>query len=236
MLVLEDVSKTFYSGFLGQHRVDAVKHFSLTVGKGQAVGLVGPSGSGKSTVGRLIVRLLEPTAGTIYYGGEKISQLSLRRFQPYRQKIQIIFQHPQNSLNPKHSIYQALAEPLRLFRRAEGGGNKRVKERVRELLEMVNLQEELLFRYPSQLSGGQLQRLALARVLALEPELIVADEPTSMLDISVQAQIIALLKSLQQEKGISFLFISHDRALVRAFCRRAVEIREGMLQRVDVQN
>jgi peptide/nickel transport system ATP-binding protein len=222
MLEVKDLSKVFYSGLLKKNANYAVNKFSFKLQKGEIVGLVGPSGCGKSTVARLILRLLEPSGGAVFFNDIEISALSRKSFRHYRKRIQIIFQHPQSSLNPKIRIYDTLKEPLKLFGLVDN--QKEEKEKIAELLDMVNLPDELLSRYPEQLSGGQLQRVTLARVLSLEPELIVADEPTSMLDISIQAQIIKLLKGLQQKKNLSILFISHDEVLVKAFCNRYISM------------
>jgi oligopeptide transport system ATP-binding protein len=192
--------------------VKAVDDVSFTVNRGQTVGLVGESGSGKTTVGRSIIRLVEPTAGSIFYEGRPISTLSPRAFRPYRKKIQVIFQDPYNSLNPRLSIFQIIGEALEIhfpqMTRAER------REKVAGLLEKVGLKRDHLDRYPHEFSGGQRQRVGIARALAVNPEFIVCDEPVSALDVSVQAQIVNLLQDLQEELGLTYLFIAHDLAVV----------------------
>jgi oligopeptide transport system ATP-binding protein len=192
--------------------VKAVDDVSFIVNRGQTVGLVGESGSGKTTVGRAIIRLTEPTAGVISYEGEPISTLSARAFRPYRKKIQVIFQDPYNSLNPRLSIFEIIGEALEIhfpeMKREER------RERVAGLLDKVGLKRDHLDRYPHEFSGGQRQRVGIARALAVNPEFIVCDEPVSALDVSVQAQIVNLLQDLQEELGLTYLFIAHDLAVV----------------------
>jgi oligopeptide transport system ATP-binding protein len=192
--------------------VKAVDDVSFTVQRGQTVGLVGESGSGKSTIGRAIIRLTEPTAGTIYYEGSAVSKLSSSAFRPYRKKIQIIFQDPYNSLNPRLSIFEIIGEALEIhfpqMTRAER------REKVAGLIDKVGLKRDHMDRYPHEFSGGQRQRIGIARALAVNPEFIVCDEPVSALDVSVQAQIVNLLQDLQEELGLTYLFIAHDLAVV----------------------
>ena len=192
--------------------VKAVDDVSFTVTRGQTVGLVGESGSGKSTIGRAIIRLTEPTAGTISYGDTVISKLSAASFRPYRKKIQIIFQDPYNSLNPRLSIFEIIGEALEIHFLKMTRADRR--ERVADLLDKVGLKREHLDRYPHEFSGGQRQRIGIARALAVDPEFIVCDEPVSALDVSVQAQIVNLLQDLQEELGLTYLFIAHDLAVV----------------------
>jgi peptide/nickel transport system ATP-binding protein len=207
LLNVENLKKYYYSGLFQKQVNKAVDGVSFTIEKGKTLGLVGKSGCGKSTLGRTILRLIEPTAGRIIFNGQDISGLKGRAFKKLGTRMQIIFQNPESCLNPKMKIYDAIAEPLRLHKLCTG---ERERERIHELIEVVALSEELLFRYPRELSGGQLQRVAIARVLSMKPEFIVADEPTSMLDPLVQSQILFLLKELQTKFGISLLFISHD--------------------------
>jgi peptide/nickel transport system ATP-binding protein/oligopeptide transport system ATP-binding protein len=192
--------------------VKAVDDVSFTVTRGQTVGLVGESGSGKSTIGRAVIRLIEPTAGTIAYNGAPISSLRPGAFRPYRKKIQMIFQDPYNSLNPRLSIVEIVGEAFQIHFPAMNGGERR--ERVAVLLEKVGLKRDHLDRYPHEFSGGQRQRIGIARALAVNPEFIVCDEPVSALDVSVQAQIVNLLQDLQEELGLTYLFIAHDLAVV----------------------
>jgi len=197
LLMAENLSKEFFKGRLNKSRIRAVDGVSFSINQGEIMGLVGESGSGKSTVGRLLLLLLEPTEGRIYFNGKELTRLRKKELQNLRKDMQIIFQHPQESLNPRMKIYESMAEPIRLYGLADG--KSREKEEILKLLETVGLTEEHLERYPHELSGGQAQRVAIARVLALKPKFVVADEPTSMLDVSVQAQILKLIKKLQRE-------------------------------------
>jgi peptide/nickel transport system ATP-binding protein/oligopeptide transport system ATP-binding protein len=192
--------------------VKAVDDVSFTIGRGRTVGLVGESGSGKTTVGRAIIRLTDPTAGMIYYGDTAVSKLDEGAFRPYRKKIQIIFQDPYNSLNPRLSIFEIIGEALEIHFPQMTRADRR--ERVAELLDRVGLKRMHLDRYPHEFSGGQRQRVGIARALAVNPEFIVCDEPVSALDVSVQAQIVNLLQDLQEELGLTYLFIAHDLAVV----------------------
>jgi peptide/nickel transport system ATP-binding protein/oligopeptide transport system ATP-binding protein len=192
--------------------IKAVDDVSFEVRRGQTVGLVGESGSGKTTIGRAIIRLTEPTAGAITYDGRVISKLGAAAFRPYRKKIQIIFQDPYNSLNPRLSIFEIIGEALEIhFPEMTADGRR---ERVAELLAQVGLKRDHLDRYPHEFSGGQRQRIGIARALAVNPEFLVCDEPVSALDVSVQAQIVNLLQDLQEQLGLTYLFIAHDLAVV----------------------
>lgn len=192
--------------------IRAVTDVSLTVKAGQTVGLVGESGSGKTTLGKAILNLVPTTSGSVRFSGNEISNLPEAQFRPWRRKIQMIFQDPFGSLNPRWSILRSINEPLQIHFPAMKTQAR--CERVAYLLEKVGLQPELMSRYPHEFSGGQRQRIGIARALAVEPELIVCDEAVSALDVSVQAQIVNLLLDLQNELGISYLFISHDLAIV----------------------
>jgi oligopeptide/dipeptide ABC transporter ATP-binding protein len=194
----------------GRSVVHAVEDVTLTVHAGETLGIVGESGCGKSTTARLMVRLLEPTAGMVRFEGRDISRLSQRRLRPLRREMQIIFQDPYSSLNPRKSVGQIVAEPFAIHRTG-----KDVKRRVQELLARVGLSPEHYNRYPHEFSGGQRQRIGIARALALQPKLIVCDEPVSALDVSVQAQILNLLKNLQREFELTYVFISHDLSVIR---------------------
>lgn len=192
----------------------AVEGVSLQVGKGQTVALVGESGCGKSTLARLVVRLLEPSSGKVFFKGKDIFSLKDEELKGFRRSVQIIFQDPFASLNPRLSILSALSEPLKIHRIVE---KKAIKDRVAELLRIVGLSPDDMRKYPHEFSGGQRQRICIARALSVNPELIVADEPLSSLDVSVQAQILNLLSELRTRQNLSFLFISHDLRVVHYF-------------------
>jgi oligopeptide transport system ATP-binding protein len=214
VLEVTDLVKHFStgSGFgRGGGVVRAVDGVSFTIGPGEILGLVGESGSGKSTVGRCITRLVEPTSGSVKLLGKEISHLSRRAMRPLRRQVHIVFQDPYSSLNPRLTIGQIVGEPMRLHRIASG---RDLDRRVGEMLEKCGLRTELVDRYPHELSGGQRQRVGLARALALEPSLVIADEPVSALDVSVQASILNLITDLQRDMGFSCLFITHDLSVV----------------------
>lgn len=191
--------------------VRAVDGVDLTLQEGRTLGLVGESGCGKSTTGRLIARLLDPTAGEIRFGGRDLAGLSQRDLRPVRRDVQIMFQDPYASLSPRMTVHDIVAEPLRVQRRYRTGG----RERVGELLDLVGLLPSHANRYAHEFSGGQRQRVGLARALALDPRLLVLDEPVSALDVSVQAQVVNLLRRLQGQLGLTYLFISHNLSVVR---------------------
>ncbi|MBC5766481.1 ABC transporter ATP-binding protein [Ramlibacter albus] len=215
LLRVENLVKHFpvRKGLFGRSEqvVHAVDGVSFELRAGDTMALVGESGCGKSTVGRLVLRLLEPTSGRVLFEGEDISALPPAAMREKRRQLQIIFQDPYSSLNPRMTVGQTLAEPLVLHGLAEG----RRKERTAELLELVGLPAEYLQRFPHEFSGGQRQRIGIARALAVEPKLVVCDEPVSALDVSIQAQIVNLLQDLQRRFGLAYVFIAHDLAVVK---------------------
>ena len=208
-------------------QVKAVDGVTFTVPRGKTIGLVGESGSGKTTIGRAIIRLAPLTSGKVLYKGKDLTGLSKSEFFPYRKKIQMIFQDPFNSLNPRMRCYDIIAEPLDIHFRDWTQEKKR--ERVSELLEKVGMEASHINRYPHEFSGGQRQRIGIARALAVEPEFIICDEPVSALDVSVQAQIINLLRDIQKELGLTYLFIAHDLAVIEHISDYVLVMTEGKI-------
>jgi len=233
VLSIDNLTKHFpvRTGLLGRTvaQVRAVDGVSLHIRQGETLGLVGESGSGKSTVGKAVLRLLDATSGRIYLHGEDITQLSGQALRDARRKMQMIFQDPYASLNPRLTTGDIIMEPLENFEKLSRAQRR---ERAGELLDRVGLRREALKRYPHEFSGGQRQRLGVARALALNPSLIVADEPVSALDVSVQAQVLNLLMRLQREFNLAYLFISHDLGVVEHISHRVAVMYLGQLVEV----
>jgi ABC-type oligopeptide transport system ATPase subunit len=210
----------------GRTPVRAVEDVSFAVLPGETFGLVGESGCGKSTVARCILRLLPPTSGQVYFAGRDLLALGPRQLREVRRELQIIFQDPYSSLNPRMTVRKILSEPLEIHR---VGTRAQREARVRELLEMVGLPPAALHKFPHEFSGGQRQRIGIARALALSPRLVVADEPVSALDLSIRAQVINLMADLQEQLGLAYLFIAHDLTVVRHVCRRVAVMHRGRI-------
>lgn len=211
------VKKSFLSK--SNQQIKAVDGVDISVDYNEVVGLVGESGCGKSTLGKTVLRLIEPTEGDIFLEGKQISKLSLKELRPLRKKVQMIFQDPVSSLNPRMTIFQIVEEPLKIHTKLS---TTQRKEEVFALLKRVGISESAYSRYPHQFSGGQCQRIAIARALTLKPKLIIADEPVSALDVSIQAQILNLMSELKEETGVSYLFISHDLSVINHLADRVV--------------
>ncbi len=234
LLEVKDLRKYFpvKRGFGERVALRAVDGVSFEIRRGETLGLVGESGCGKSTVARLILRLVEPTAGEVYFGKTSVFQTNKEELRQLRRKMQIVFQDPYSSLNPRMPVEEIVGEGLTIHKLAKGTEKK---NRVAELLEMVGLGREHMGRYPHEFSGGQRQRIGIARALAVEPEFLIADEPVSALDVSIQAQVINLFEDLQTELGLTYLFIAHDLRVVKHISDRVavmylgqiVEIAEG---------
>jgi peptide/nickel transport system ATP-binding protein len=209
------------------HPLQAVDGLSLDLKRGETLGLVGESGSGKTTFGQALIRLLNPQEGEITFAGNRIEKLSRDGLRPFRSRMQIVFQDPFSSMNPRMSVRQIIEEGLIVNKIGSSDADR--LERVKKALEDSGMPTDILSRFPHEFSGGQRQRLAIARAIAMEPEFIMLDEPTSALDLSVQAQIIELLRKLQRERGLSYLFISHDLKVVRALCHRVIVMQHGKI-------
>ncbi len=217
------------AGLLGGRRsepVRAVDGVDLAIAPGETLGLVGESGSGKSTLCRAILRLVEPTAGSVRFEGRELVGMRQRALRPLRREMQMVFQNPQASLNPRKRVVDIVGAPLKLHGLASGG---ELRRQVRELLDRVGLSPEQDNRYPHEFSGGQQQRIGIARALATTPKLILADEPVSALDVSIRAQIVNLMQDLQDEMGLAYLFVAHDIGIVRHVADRIAVMHEGRI-------
>jgi oligopeptide transport system ATP-binding protein len=229
LLSIRDLKVYFDLAGRGHGVVKAVDGVSIDIHPGETLGLVGESGCGKSTLGRAILRLTEPSSGQVLYRDQDLARLSRRELRRHRRHLQIIFQDPYASLNPRMTVGQIVGEPLETFHIAKG---REAERRVQELLETVGLSKRFIKRYPHEFSGGQRQRIGIARALAVDPEFIVADEPISALDVSIQAQIMNLLQKLQREKNLTYLFISHDLRAIRHVSDRVAVMYLGKLVEV----
>ena len=233
LLEVTALTKSFTAGrnFLGRPREirHAVQQVDLTLARGETLAVVGESGAGKSTVGRLLLRLIEPDEGSIVLDGIDVRSLRARQLRALRKRMQMIFQDPFGSLDPRMVVEDAVAEPLRIHFELDAIERRR---RVLELLDRVGISEHQADRYPHEFSGGQLQRIAIARALAVEPDMIVCDEPVAALDVSIRAQVVKLLRELQRERGVAYVFISHDLSLVRLLADRVAVMYQGRVVEV----
>ena len=238
LLRLRDLRVHFRTGKPGLFRrrpiLKAVDGVSFDIHRGEVLGLVGESGSGKSTIGRSLTRLERPTGGEAIFEGRDILKLSPRAFRPLRRQIQMIFQDPFASLNPRLTIEQTLAEPVFIHRLARD--RTEARERIAETLELVGMDPDAMKRYPHEFSGGQRQRIGIARVMIVKPKLVIADEAVSALDVSIQAQVLNLIKKLQRESGVSMLFISHDLGVVRYISDRIAVMHRGKIVEIGERN
>lgn len=229
IIVAKQVKKNYAAtvgGFGEKATVHALDQIDLEIYKGETLGLVGESGCGKSTLGRMIIRLENPTEGEVYYRDKNLLHLSTKELNPLRKHLQIIFQDPYSSLNARHTIGQVIGEGLKIHKI---GSRREQEEKVKKLMKVVGLRDDAYGAYPHEFSGGQRQRIGIARALALQPELIVCDEPVSALDVSIQAQVINLLIELQQEYNLTYLFISHDLSVVKYISDRIAVMYLGRL-------
>jgi peptide/nickel transport system ATP-binding protein len=227
VLVVQGLAKSFYmrEGLFGKREFKAVKDVSFTLPRGKTLGVVGESGSGKTTVGLTLLRLHRATGGSATFEGRDLLAMSDREYQGYKRRIQIIFQNPYASLNPRFTVGQILLEPMRIHR--IGANDAERVEHAYYLLKRVGLPEQAFHRYPHEFSGGQRQRIAIARCLTMKPEILVCDESVSALDVSVQAQVLNLLQDLQDEYGMSYIFISHDLSVVKYISDRVMVMHHG---------
>ena len=222
-----NITKKYHSGFWGNTIIEAVSNASLELNEGEIFGLVGESGCGKTTISKIMLGLLKPSSGQVIYQNRDITNLNQKQWRILRREIQVVFQHPQMTLHPRRNIYFACAEPIRLYKLANSKDEER--KLVYKLIDQVGLTKEHLKKYPHEISGGQAQRLSIVRALSLNPKVLICDEPTSMLDVSVQAQILRLLKDIHKEYGLSILYISHDLEVISAICDRVAVMKQGAI-------
>lgn len=232
LIDVHDLNKHYASGLFQKQLTRAVDGISFYIEQGETLGLMGESGCGKTTVGRLLLRLIQPTSGSIFFDGVDITNLDRREMRKIRPRMQMIFQDPESSLNPRMRIGESIAEPFRLGLQGRVSRSE-IRERVLELVDVVGLNPEHINRFPYQLSGGQNQRVVLARILAVNPEFIVADEPTAALDVSVQAQILRLMMELKRKYKMTMLFISHDQDVIRHMSDRVAIMEKGRILSIE---
>lgn len=227
LLEVQELTKYFSSDFFGKKKQAAVDHVNFSLKEGECLGLIGESGCGKSTIGKMIAGLLKPDEGSILFEGQRTDCCKERELRGLRRDLQIVFQYPQQAFNPKEKLIHAVREPIRNFGLA---ADAQEEERIiDEMISSVGITADQLNRYPHEISGGQAQRIAIARSLVLNPKLLIADEVTSMLDVSVQAQILNILMSEQKKRHLGMIFISHDLEVIRAVCDRIIVMKEGKI-------
>ena len=226
MLKAVGIAKVHESGLIFKRKLMVLQDISLELHEGRTVGLMGVSGSGKTTLGKILAGLERPTAGRVLYGGRNIQSLHKAEFAQFRRQVPMVFQDPEGSLNPRKSIEESIHDVLALLQIPK----REWRDRSLDILETVGLSDELLCRYPGQISGGQNQRAAIGRVLLLYPRFIILDEPTSALDLSVQAQVLSLLKDLQRDRGLGYLLISHQAEVVKHMAHEVFKLEEGRLK------
>ena len=226
MLELIDVSKTYSGGFLSRQSRIVLKDINVQVKRGRFLGITGESGSGKTTIARIALRLINPTSGTILLDGTDITNLSMKKMISHRDKVQIVFQHPEGALDPTYTISESICEALL----KSGTPRSKLNDAVTEACARVNIPVDLLDRHPGQVSGGEIQRAALARVLSFEPDYLFLDEPTSMLDVSVQAYILNLIRREAEKLDMGVVLITHDLDIIRSMCNDTIVISEGFVK------
>ena len=226
LLRVEHLTKYFNTPHGVLHAVDDV---NFSIAEGETLGVVGESGCGKSTMGRVILRLHEPTSGKVYYNGEDVTTCNKKRLNELREEMQIIFQDPFASLNPRMTVSEAIAEPLLIRKKFDRRDKEGIRKRVEEVMDIVGLARRLVNSYPHELDGGRRQRIGIGRVLALRPKFVVCDEPVSALDVSIQAQILNLMQDLQEQMGLTYMFITHDLSVVKHFSNQIAVMYLGQL-------
>ena len=227
LLEVNRLCKRYYSGFMQNHVVNVVEDVSFSIEEGEIFGLIGESGCGKSTLTKMILGLLKAGSGEMIYDGKKdLTKVSERQWKDLRREIQCVFQHPQMTFHPQRSLYYSCAEPLRLFHLSNKQDERKI---VKSMVEEVGISFDQFKKYPHEVSGGQAQRISIARALSLKPRLLLCDEPTSMLDVSVQAQILQILLEANKSKNVSMLFISHDLEVVEKMCSRVAVMKNGKI-------